>query len=78
MQESSKITTNLGETLLAMMRQAVREEIRTLIRDMCEKDRLLTAQEGADMLGLSGTLIPSSILGGRARLILLNNFTNDR
>ena len=33
MQESNKITTNLGETLLEMMRQAVREEIRTLIRD---------------------------------------------
>ncbi|MBI4489181.1 MAG: helix-turn-helix domain-containing protein [Deltaproteobacteria bacterium] len=53
MQEPTKITTNLGETLVEMMRQAVREEIQTLIRDMCEKDLLLTAHEAAQMLSVS-------------------------
>lgn len=53
MQESNKITTNFGETLLEMMRQAVREEIQVLIRDLHEKDRLLTAQEAAQALSVS-------------------------
>jgi len=53
MQESNKITTTLGETFLEMMRQAVREEIQTLIRDLREKDRLLTAQEAARILSVS-------------------------
>jgi len=53
MQESNKIATTLGETFLEMMRQAVREEIQTLIRDLREKDRLLTAQEAARILSVS-------------------------
>ena len=53
MQESNKITTNLEETFLEMMRQAVREEIRILSLDLREKDRLLTAQEAAKILSVS-------------------------
>ncbi len=54
MQESNKITTNLGETLLGMMRQAVREEIQDLIRrDDHTQDHLLTAHEAAQMLSVS-------------------------
>lgn len=53
MQEQSHIAANLGEAFLEMMRQAVREELRTLIQDLREKDRLLTAQEGAEMLAVS-------------------------
>ena len=53
MQEKNKITTNLGKTLLEMMRQAVREEIQVLIRDLRENDLLLTVQEAAQALSVS-------------------------
>jgi len=53
MRESNKFAVNLGEAFLEMMRQAVREEIRTVIRDVRESDRLLTAQESAQMLCVS-------------------------
>lgn len=43
----------LGEAFLELMRQAVRGEIRTLIEDLREKDRLLRAQEAARMLAVS-------------------------
>ena len=53
MQVPNEISANLGELFLKLTRQAVREEIRTLIQDLCEKDRLLTAQESAKMLAVS-------------------------
>ena len=53
MQVPNEISANLGELFLKLMRQAVREEIRTLIQDLREKDRLLTAQESAQMLAVS-------------------------
>ena len=53
MQVPNEIPVNLGELFLKLMRQAVREEIRTLIEDHREKDRLLTAQESAKMLAVS-------------------------
>ena len=53
MQESNEIATTLGETFLVIMRQAVRDEIRILIWDLREKDRLLTAQEAAQILSVS-------------------------
>jgi predicted DNA-binding transcriptional regulator AlpA len=53
MEITNQNALTLGETFLELMRQAVREEIRTLIEDLREKDRLLTAQEAARMLAVS-------------------------
>ena len=48
----NEVAVNLERLFLELMRQAVRREIRTLIQDPREKDRLLTAQEGARMLSV--------------------------
>ena len=53
MQAPNEIAVNLGELFLKLIRQAVREEIRTLIRDLRQNDRLLTVQESARMLAVS-------------------------
>ncbi len=54
MHEPNKIAVNLGEAFLAAMREAVREEIQSLIRqDDHESDRLLTAEKAAQMLSVS-------------------------
>ncbi|MFQ5682272.1 MAG: hypothetical protein ACE5HC_03270 [Candidatus Binatia bacterium] len=44
MQESNKITTNLGEALLAAMREAVRGEIQNLMRTGMKKKTIVYSQ----------------------------------
>lgn len=54
MNQPDNIPSLLGEALLGAIRQAVREEIQSLIRrDDHESDRLLTAEKAAQMLSVS-------------------------
>ncbi len=54
MNQPDNIPSLLGEALLGAIRQAVREEIQSLIRrDDHERDRLLTAEKAAQMLSVS-------------------------
>jgi hypothetical protein len=54
MNQPDNIPSLLGEALLGAIRQAVREEIQSLIRrDVHGSDRLLTTEKAAQMLSVS-------------------------
>jgi hypothetical protein len=54
MNQPDNIPSLLGDALLGAIRQAVRQEIQSLIRqDLHKNDRLLTAEKAAQMLSVS-------------------------